>query len=226
MDKYLGFLAGCGMLLLIGGLIAAFLRQMGVMTQAGTRRVIRCAMMTFFAGLAYFFIGALIYQVFYGKLESAARVDVFFQGPYLQRMFSALNSPSWFAPVSGAFAWMGHLLGRLFFGQFLFGGIVLAWGAVFFSLFLLQTTLERLFGLSAAKDLSLLLLCCPGSVFLFLPGWPCFALFIVSCAVCICLRRFRQRTFLVPSVPFSWALACCVCLNAAVLTCMVFGKLG
>lgn len=226
MGETLGFLAGVGMLALILALVFAFLRQIGKGSQGMPRRLLRCGVLSVCPGLAYIGVGALIFQAFYGNLASAAQVEIIFRGPYLQRMFYALILPSWFAPVSGAFVWAGHWLGRLLFGEYVFAGIMLAWAAVFFALTVFSVSLERLWGLAAAQDICLLLVCLPGAVFLFLPGWPCLAFLLAAIVFSFISRRMKPKDFFFPSVWYGWALAVSVCLNGAAIACSVLGKLG
>lgn len=226
MGDFLGALAGGGMLLLVGALAAAFLRQMGGIGKRGLKPAIRCAAVTLGMGCAYWLTGALIYQVNFGKAESAVLFDGIFQGGYVRNMFYALSYPSWFAPLSGFFAWMGHLLGRLLFGQYALGGVALSWGMTFVSVLLLEKRMALLWGEETAADASFLPPCLPGGLFFFLPGWPPLALLLAAVLFYCFARRMKPRAIRPRPAFFGGVLAVSACLSAFVTAMAVYGKLG
>ncbi len=226
MGVFMGLLAGGGMLVLVGALLIAFLRRMRWISSAACKRMQLCGELTLAAGAAYWLTGALISQVFFGGLSSAAQAEGIFRGPYVQRVFSALPQPSLSDPLSGVFAWPAHLLGRILFEQYTFAGMTLSWMLVFAGLCLLQAGTERWLGGQWARDVSVLFLCLPVSPFLFLPGWPCL-LFPAAAGVFFAFsRRMKKRTPAPPGAWYAWALAFFMCLSGAALACIVLGKLG
>ena len=226
MAEILGFLAGIGMLALIGELIVVFLRQMGWISRGTVRLLGRSAGMVCGAGALYLGTAIIFELAVYGRLEGELTLDTVFHGPYVRAMLSALKEPQGVGPVSMVFAWLGFAFGKVLFGQFAFCGIVLAWLMTMSSLFLFQLRLRKIADDSIARDAAFLLLCLPGSVFFLLPGAAPLCLLI--CAVFFYLFGNRIKSWKIRLSPMAYggALALCAVLSAAVVICLAEGRLG
>ncbi len=224
MAETLGFIAGAGMLALVGTLIAAFLRQMGWISRGTVRLLARSAGMVCGAGALY--LGtALVFELsVYGRLEGGLTLDALFHGPYLRAMLSALESPGGVGPLSLAFAALGFVLGKALFGQYVFCGVCLAWGMTAASLFLLQLRLRKIADDPTARDAAFLMLCLPGSVFFLLPGAAPLAL--LACAVAFYFLGGRIKTIRLSPAAYGGVLTLCAVLSAAVVICAVEGRIG
>ena len=226
MAEILGFFAGMGMLALVGALIVLFLREMGWMTRDGARLLGRSATMACGAGSMYLLLALLYHMAIYGKLEGALELGVLFHGPYLNAMLSALIQPSGVGAISLAFAWLGRALGGALFYQPIFCGLALAWGMTAASLFLLQTRLRTMTHDAIANDAAFLLLCLPGSVFFFLPGFA--PLVLLLCAILIYLlgKRIKPRKLSFSLGKHGGIITLFALLSAAVTICAAEGKIG
>ena len=226
MDSFLGLLAGVGMLALIGILFVSFLRQIGVMKSGQVRLAARCAGIAFGAGVGYWLVGALVDQVIYNNLASISQIDAIFRGPYLQKMFSSLAAPEWFAPLSGLFCFLSHGLGRLLFGQYILAGMVLSWMLTYLSVCLLSARLQSMWDEKTAENTVFFLLCFPGALFFFLPGWASLALFLASVGFFFLGKRFRVSKPAVNDTMYAILLCISSVLSAMVVTGAVYGRLG
>ena len=226
MGEFLGALAGGGMLLLIVALVLCFLREIGALKKDTALRLGRCCGITVCMGSAYLLLGALISRVIYHAPESPAFIDEYFRGAYLQSMFSALKQPSWFRPVSGLFAWAGHGLGAVLFGNAVLGGQALCWGLTCLGVFLLESRLCPLVGQHGADSAAIFILSLPGALFLFLPGWPCVAFLGAACAFFFFGKYLPLRKRQLPPALYSIGLAVGSMLSAAVTAGAVFGSVG
>ena len=226
MAELLGFLSGAGMLALVGALIVAFLEQMGWVSRGVGRLWGRSAVMVCGAGALYFGCALVFGLSVYGKIEGALTLDAVFRGPYLRSMLSALENPQGVGPVSTVFAWLGFALGKVFFGQFVFCGIALAWLMTVTGLFLLQMRLRTIADGPTARDAAFLLLCLPGGVFFLLPGAA--PLCLLLCAVVFYLfgNRMKAVKFRLSPMAYGGVLTLCAVLSAAVVIGLAEGKLG
>ena len=226
MAEILGFLAGAGMLALVGALIAVFLRQMGWISRATAHLLGRSAGMVCGAGALYLGTALIFELAVYGRIEGELTLDTVFHGPYVRSMLSALEEPRGVGPVSAVFAWLGFALGKVFFGQFVFCGIVLAWLMTMGSLFLLQLRLRIIADDTQARDAAFLLLCLPGSVFFLLPGAAPVCLLICAILFYQFGKRLKPWNKRLTPTGYGWLLSVCAVLSAAVVVCLAEGKLG
>ncbi len=225
MADLLGFLAGTGMLALVGTLVITFLRQMGWLRKDTSLLLKRSAGMACGAGVMYLALALLCRLAAYGEIKEALSLGILFRGPYMTRMLPALGNPAGVGPVSLVFAWLSRLAGGLLFGQFEFCGIALAWCMTAASLFLVQKRIGKLADGQTARDAAFLLLCLPGSVFFLLPGWMPMAL--LACAIAFFLLGKRLRTWIrLSPVAYGWLLTALAVLSAAVTVCAAEGRLG
>ncbi len=226
MAEILGFLAGAGMLALVGALIAVFLRQMGWISSGTAHLLSRSAGMVCGAGVLYLGTALIFVLAVYGRIEEELTLDTVFHGPYIRSMLSALEEPRGVGPVSAVFAWLGHVFGKVFFEEFMFCGIVLAWVMTMGSLFLFQLRLRMIADDTQARDAAFLLLCLPGSVFFLLPGAA--PLCLLTCAVLFYLfgKRLKPWKKRLSPTGFGWLLSVCSVLSAAVVICLAEGRLG
>ncbi|MBR6185733.1 MAG: hypothetical protein IKQ41_05670 [Clostridia bacterium] len=190
MAEFLGFAASVGMLSLIGCLIVLFLLEAGAMKKEAVKNLFYSFLMAAGVGAAYFLTAALICQLTRQEISSPALISTIFSGEKTKQAFAALEHPAWIGPLSGLFAYAGHAAGILLFGQFETAGIALAFLMTVVSAALIKHRLQALLGDQAAKDISFLLLCFPGDVFFFLPGFMPVALLIFAVAFSLLGRRF------------------------------------
>jgi len=226
MGEFLGLAAGGGMLALVGVLVAAFLEQMGFLRPEKRKRLGQCAVMAGSMVGAYWLIAALMAQMNFESLSNQARITAIFRGPYVGKMVYSLLQPSFFAPLSGLFAYAAHFLGDALFGQYMFAGVALAFGCTFFSVWLVRERLFVLFGDGFSQNASFLLLCLPFAVFFFLPGWPPVGLLMLSCVFSLAGRRLEGRNIRFSGAAFHWLMAVSLCLSAMVTAGCVFGVVG
>lgn len=226
MGQFLGVLAGGGMLLLVAALFIAFLRERGILSLAGGKRLGRAAAMVLGAAAAYLLAGAIMYAVVYEPADNPAEINRIFRTPSLERMYAALRSPSFYAPLSGLFAYLGHGVGAVLFGQYLLGGEVLALLLTILGAWLLLERLGPLVGMKAAEEGLFLLLSLPGALFLVLPGWLPLAFFLAACGIFILGRRWPGRTVSCSPSAYASAVSVSAMLSAAVVYLAVTGRLA
>ena len=152
MGGFLGVIAGGGMLLLIGSLFFAFLRQAGAIKPGQAKRLGMAAGMTLGLGLAYWLLGGLFYGVLFEPVAGIAEFNAIFRTAGLEKMYIALENPAFYGLFSGIFAYLGHFLGRILFGQYLFAGVVLALCMTLASVFLLMSRMEMILGEKEAQN--------------------------------------------------------------------------
>ena len=227
MDELLGALAGIGMLLLIGALFCRFLREMGWMRRETGRLVSRITGMTLGVGAAYWLLGALIHWTLFGSLTSVAAVRQVFIGPYIQGMFDALIwRAGGIGPINGIFAFCGRALGTLLFGQYALGGMALAFLLTDGAACLLCMGLTGLWEERDAERAVFLLLCLPGGVFLFLPGWAPMLLFVVSVWVLVLGKQLGRAGRFLPVATYDVLLCLSAFFSALVTACAALGRIG
>ena len=227
----MGLLAGIGMLLLLGLLIGRFFRDMGWMSRETGRMLGRVTGMTLGVGAVYWLFGALIHGMLYGELSGAALRQVFC-GPYTQEMFEIVKQPVFTGPAAFLFALFGHALGALLFGQYELSAVVTALLMTDAAACLLTAWMAGRRGEKDAEKSVFLLLCLPGAIFLFLPGWAPVILLVVSLALFLAGKRLFPKDY-VPaksrflSSPAYDALLClCAFFSALVTACAALGWIG
>ena len=223
MGEFLGVLAGGGMLLLAAALLFAFLYRLGAVDGKRIKGFARAGGTVIAAGAAYGLLGALISQTFYGRLESAARVETIFRLPGLLKMYKALQSPSWIGPLSGVFAWLGHWLGALLWGQYLFAGGTLAVLMTFCGSCFVYFRLCALWGPREAEDALFLIFCLPGALFLFLPGVAPILYLLCAAVFYFAGRRLKRREIAYSQSVYAGCAALCALFSAAVVMRVVMG---
>lgn len=227
MSEVLGVLAGSGMLLLVFVLVVAFLRQIGLLTEEKCRQLGRISLMVSLCGLFYWGLGALICQVLYESLDSAAKIRQIFGTPYLQRMYDALETPVWIGPLSTPFVFLGYITGKILFGQFLLGGLCWAFLLTLLGVWLFYRRLSVLQGKKMAEDAAFLLLCLPGSVYFFLPGWaPVFLALAAGAFFIAAGKKPAKRTLSYSPTGYAVLLALSGMLSAAVTAMVVMGSVA
>ena len=226
MGVFLGLLAGSGMLILIAALIMRFLRQIGLLKEEACAALRDSGLAVLGTGCVYWAAGALMYQIVYNNLDSITHIEAIFRGGYAQRMFAALRAPAGLLPLSAASAWAGHALGKLLFGHYTLGGMAFTWCVLLLAAALIRIRLEEAWGREAANGALQLLLCMPGAVFLFLPGWPSMAFFLAAWVFFFIGKKIKIPEPGFSTAVFGWAAAVCAVLSAAVIAGCVYGRLG
>ena len=140
-------------------------------------------------------------------------------------MYRLLEAPAWQGILTGAFAYLGHGLGSLVFGQHLLGGEALAFLCAFFGTLLIRLRLEGMIGEKGGEQGAFLMLCLPLSVFLFLPGWGPLAYLLGAGGFFLAGKRLPRREWALPSGLYGGLLAVCAVLSAAMVYCLAAGKL-
>lgn len=223
MGGFLGVMAGGGMLLLIGALFFAFLRQAGAMKPRQMKRLGMAAGMTLGMGLAYWLLGGLFYGVLFEPVAGIAEINAIFRTAGLEKMYIALETPGFYGFFSGIFAYLGHFLGKILFGQYLFAGVILALGMTLASVFLLMSRLEVIFEEKSAQNGAFLLLCLPGALFLFLPGGAPLLLLTLALAFYFLGKKIPACQCRLPDGLYSWLLGILGIFSAAVVFGTVMG---
>jgi len=227
MADLLGFLAGGGMLVFIGALFLRFLLEIRVV-QADTCRLIRRGtILTLCAGAVYWLCGGLTNRVMTASMESIGRFDQVFHGPYIQHMFSALQKPEAIDPVSGVFVMLARIMGTLLFGRYQSGGLLLAWALTAFGSCMLLAAVTKIAGKEAGEYAVFFMLCLPGAVFFFLPGWAPFLPPLIGGGSMLLARK--KEAFHCPrlsDIRLSLIISVSAMLSAAVTAGLVMAKLG
>ena len=223
MGGFLGVIAGGGMLLLIGALFFAFLRQAGAIKPGQAKRLGMAAGMTLGLGLAYWLLGGLFYGVLFEPVAGIAEFNAIFRTADLEKMYIALENPAFYGLFSGIFAYLGHFLGRILFGQYLFAGVVLALCMTLASVFLLMSRLEMILGEKEAQNGAFLLLCLPGALFLFLPGGAPLILLTLSVVFYFVGKKIPACRLRIPEGAYSWLIGISGIFSAAVVFGAVMG---
>lgn len=226
MGEFLGVLAGGGMLALVAVLFFAFLRECGALSPASGKRLGRAAATVLGIAAAYLLAGAVMYAVVYEPADNPAEINRIFRTPSLERMYAALRAPSFYAPLSGLFAYLGHAVGTVLFGQYLLGGEALSLLLTILGAWLLLERLGPLVGGKAAEEGLFLLFSLPGALFLMLPGWPALAFFLVSGGVYILGRRWPERIVSYSSSAYATVVSVSALLSAAVVYLAVTGRMA
>ena len=224
MGEFFGILAGGGMLLLIAALLLRFLLDAQAVKKERARALVRVGEITLMALCLYYLSATLMRSALFGDVESVGEIDKSFQLTYLHTLLGYLRQPEWYAPLSGFFAYLGHGLGRLLFGRYVLGGVLLSFLFTFAGACLLFLRLRRLLHEKTAEDGIFLLFCLPGAVFLFLPGWPSMAFALAGLCFYLAGKRLPRREFSCPPPLFSWVIAVCAMLSAAVVLCLAAGR--
>ena len=226
MADILGFLASCGMIALVFVLAALFLRQMGWIRENTIRLLGRCSVMTCTAGILYLALTLLFQLTIYGKIESGLTLNVLFRGPYMNSMLAALNFPRGVGPISLLFATLSYAVASLLFGQQTFCGVCLAWVMTSVSLCLIQSRFQAIADDKAARDVSFLLLCLPGSLFFLLPGCAPVCLLVFSIAFYFLGKRIPRGKLRFSPAGYGWLIAMSAILSSAVTICAAEGRIG
>lgn len=226
MAEFLGFAASAGMLSLIGCLIALFLKEAGALRARTVQTLLHCFLMAAGVGTAYFLTAALICHMSRQEIASPALISRIFSGQKTQRVFSALSEPAWTGPLSGPFVYIAHLLGKVLFGQYELAGLALAFTLTVIGLTLITVRLGALLGALAAKELSFLLLCLPGGVFFFLPGFMPLTLFLLAVTFFLLGKRIPapEKRSRIPA--YSLILTVSMVFSAFALSGAVGGWIG
>lgn len=226
MADILGFLAGCGMIVMVFILAALFLRQMGWIREDTLHMIGRCALMTCAAGILHLSLALLFQLTVYGKIEDALALNVLFRGSYMNRMFVAMSAPGGVGLVSMVFAALSYFMGSLLFGQYAFCGVCLAWAMTSASLCLIQARIQKITDDRTAQDASFLLLCLPGSLFFLIPGFAPVCLLACSIAFYLLGKRFHKWKLRFTPAAYGWLIAVCSILSSAVTVCAAQGRIG
>lgn len=226
MGEWLGMIAGGGMLILIGTLMLLFLHQLHLLPMERVRRILSAFVLTAAIGMLYFLAGALIRQAACQDAKSPAAYNAFFRAGYLLQMYDLLAQPAWRGVLTGAFAYAAHGVGKLLLGQYLAAGAALSWGLTWLSVCFARAGLRKAYGEQAARDGAFLLLCAPGAVFFFLPGWPPLALLLCSFAFyLLAALRAKGKKNMLPRTAFWLILVFLSVLSAAVTAALALGRI-
>ncbi len=171
MGEFCRFAGERLMLLIVLALMGAFLCEIGRMRPETARRLGRVLLCVWGAEAAHVLLSGLMYFTVYGN-DGFPSPETMFRTGSLEKMYDALRTPAFFAPVSGALAWLGHGIGKILFNQYVLGGFLLSEGMTYVSCCLLEARLRERFSPRAALQGVLLACLLPGAIFLYLPGWP------------------------------------------------------
>lgn len=225
MDGVLGALAGGGMLVLIGLLITYFLMEMKWLSRENVKWLGRCFAAVLGACILYRLLGALCYFVFYEPVGNAAEYQMIFRSPGLEKMYALLKSPSWQGVATGAFAYIGHGLGKVLFGQYAFAGEVLAFFCSFSGYVLISFRLQCFWGKETGEKMSFLILCMPFSVYFFLPGWIPLTFLVSAMAFFFLGLLLQEKRFSIPDSVYSLIISVFSLLSASMVYMLATGRL-
>ncbi|MBQ9264811.1 MAG: hypothetical protein IJ189_11485 [Clostridia bacterium] len=226
MAGLLGALAGGGMLMLSGILFFAFLLEVGAVDRAACRCFLRLTLTTVSVGCLYFLFGALVHQVLRYDLADAADYTHFFRNDALVRAYEGLEQPGREGFLTHIFVLLGHGVGRLLLGQYASGGWVTAWGMTCLALCLLYARLRAWMDEEVAGKAAFMLLCLPGSVFFFLPGWPPLALLLLALIFYFAGKGLPVRLFQVHPVVGQVIAVICMLSSACVTAALAISQVG
>lgn len=225
MDGILGALAGGGMLVLIGLLAAVFFMEMGWLSGEKGKWLGRCFLTVLSACILHRLLGALFYFLFYGLDGNAAEYQKIFRSPMLEKVYALLQAPRWDGWLTGLFAYLGHGLGKMLFGQLALGGEVLAFLCTFSAYALVTARLQHLFGKKTGDQMAFLLLCLPFSVFFFLPGWAPLMLLRGALIFYFAGRLLPEREIFISSVVHYLMIGLLSMLSAVMVFSLATGRL-
>lgn len=224
MGNILGGIAGGGMLILIGVLVLLFLHQVSLLPEALLRRIARTCGLTLGAGILYLLAGLLLDLALFQE-DAVPEISAVFSNGYLDRVYAMLEQPSWQGPLTGAFVWAAHGLGRLLQEQYRFAALALAWALTCASACLIRERIRAVWGEAWAREGMFLLLCLPGAVFFFLPGFPPLLLFLFSLLFFFAGKRLGGRDVRpVRGSAFLAVLTGCAVLSAFITAALVLRK--
>ncbi len=232
MGDFLGLLAGSGMLALIGALFGRFLMEMGWMRRETCRLLLRVTGMTLGVGAAYWLSGALIHATLLGGLGGAPVIRQVFGGPYTQTMFETVREAWITPPPTFFFVLISHAMGTLLFGQYDFAAVATAFLLTDCAVCLLYAWISGRWGEKGAERTVFLLLCLPGSVFLFLPGWTPVLRLLVSLALFLWGRWLGAKevhpapVLFLSAAAYDALLCLCALFSALVTACAALGRIG
>lgn len=226
MADAIGILGSVGMLALIALLILSFLREIGAVRRETVRLILRSAFVTAAVGGCYGGFALLVRQVIHADLASGQNALALMGGPYLHGALSALESPNWQYPLTGAFSCVAHALGQVLFSQYALAGFFLAYLMTTAAVCLIRKRLEEMKMGETAERAVTLLLSLPFGVFFFLPCGAPLGLLIAACGFYFLGRRLAGRRLSVPYPVYSCALVLSAALSAAVVYAMTEGVLG
>lgn len=226
MGGLLGWLAGCGMLILIGILLLLILRDLRVLSSDTARRTALLCMRIIAVGGLYLAALMLLRQAVYQDVDNASVFTLYLPGGYWQQVGAALDAPRWLGPLTGPFVYAGHFLGKALFSQYLSGGWMLAFGLSCLSYSLIHARLRERLGERAAADVTLLLLCLPSAVFCFLPGWPPVAAALLATLFFFLGRLIPKKDLSLPRPALTAATALGALLSAFTVAGLALGRIG
>ena len=223
MAGLLGFLAGAGMMVLIGVLVLAFCRQMAWITADTARKIGKTFAFSALCGVCYLLFAALVRQVMQQNVESAADYSGILQSAYLNRVYAAVENPQWMGFATGVFIYAAHALGTLMLGQYLPAALALSFCMTGAACCLIQCRCEKCFGESFAKSMVFLILCLPGAVYSFLPGCAAVYLLVFSILFHVFGKRIPQKQ---PKPVPVMVHVLLLLASAAVTAALAMGRMG
>lgn len=226
MGGLLGWLAGCGMLTLIGILLLLFLRDIHALPAKAVRDIAVIGLMTMAAGLMYLLSCALLRQAVFQDVENPGDLTQFIPGAYWRETAELLKNPSWKGVLTGLFVYGGHFLGKALFQQYLAGGCCLSFLLTILSAGLIYARLLRCIGEQGAKDCVFLLLTLPSSVFCFLPGWPPLAALLLACLFFFLGKLIPGRQAAIPRAAYIVSVSFNAVLSAFAVAALALGRIG
>ena len=248
MAKALGIIAGFGMLALIGMLICAFLFQIRVIRTPSVflkerkrdaakprRPLLRRVLKTVGAVAAAVCVNALAAGLFIAVLFSRRsdfrNLSSLFPGPMTQRMVQAMRAPE----AAGFFGWIampGVLLGKAIGAQPFACGALISILSTAAALCLITARFQQITDEDWTDGALMCLLCLPGFIVFFLPGWPAAALLVIAALFCFLGSHISKKpkprhggntAF---SAFFGWIVGTEAALSCAVIAGMVWGRIG
>ncbi len=225
MGEFLGAAAGLLMLALVGLLFIRFLVRAGALKPGAARRLGRAALLLGVAAGMHLGIAALLRSVIYG-LTDITRLDAVFPAASVQKVLAGLRSPSWEGPLSGLTAHLGHAMGKLLFGRYVLGGLLVSFGIDWAACVLILARGERLLDAGRAERGLFLLLCMPGAIFCLLPGWACLALLGGALLFYFLGKRLPARAWKMPDALYGALLALAGMLSALLAFGLISGQAG
>jgi len=195
MGKLIGSLGSAGMLAFIAMLFFAFLRHIGVFSEESAKRLKTACRVAIVPAIIYWLCAYLMYCVIYGsQVIEITDFQALFPINSLKNMVALLEAPTFHGLFSWLFAIVGHMIGKILFGKYMLGGMVLACLLVISSVYLILSRAEKIVGRRIASQWVTFLFALPGAFILFLPGWPPLAFFCLSVLSNLALSRMKPIT--------------------------------
>lgn len=225
MGKLIGLAGSAGMLAFVAMLLFDFFKYAGVISPAFIRRMRKACLLSVAPAVIYWLCGYLMYCVIYGSyVIDITDIQALFPSNTLKDNIHSLKAPVFSDPFTWLFSWMGHLIGRILFENYLLGGMVLVFLLIIGGVYFLLARGEMMIGKTDTERLLTLCFSLPGAFVLFLPGCAPILFFSIALIIYFSFARFATMQICLSDYAYRVLLVFISVASAAVLFAAVAGK--